>query len=126
MTRFIQFYKFPTLIFLVFTMGCNGESKYDQVPQSTINQQELLAETEILEQLAFEIESQIDELRRANTDNRSTERDKLRSQIHQLTVQQSKVNDAFQAWKASLEIKASSVQQSPDARPAQEPQNATP
>ena len=69
---------------LCLPLGCMNDPQYAQVPQITKRLEGMQIQSQILEEQALGVESQIDEVRRANTENKSTEIETLRVQFNAL------------------------------------------
>lgn len=105
MTRHPTFYKKIIWIVTFLLWGCGSPaSQKATTSSSSPHQQKMLEQSKKLENLAYQIESQIDEIRRANEDTKQEQREKLATQMTELQNEHAALQDIFQDWKESLKV----------------------
>lgn len=105
MTRHPTFYKKIIWIVTFFQWGCDSEPSDNQTStEAALHQQKMLEQSQQLEELAFQIESQIDEVRRANDETDMMHRQQLKTQINELQQKQIALQVTFQQWKEALRV----------------------
>ena len=96
MTRNPNNFKYTALFILV---GCNNQSSPDpNLTELSILQQESI----LLEKRALDIESKVDELRRANVDNQDQQREELERSIQQFQIDLIAFESNLSTWKHQL------------------------
>lgn len=103
MTRHPTFYKPIGWIVTFFLLGCISDPTPTSSPTS-LHQQQMLEQSKRLEELAFQIESQIDELRRSTNDTREANRQTLEAQIAELQREHAALQHTFKQWKETLTV----------------------
>ena len=85
MTRLILFFKIMiAIVALCLPLGCGKDSPSPQITQMNKHLHTLQIESQRLEKQALDIESQIDEIRRASTETQSEKLETLRIQFNAL------------------------------------------
>ncbi len=89
------------LMTLGFATGCNNASNQ---PSDAVDKHrsELYQQTQRLVQQAHQLESQIDEVRRANPDNQAIEIEQLKKQLSIIQVEQEKLNQEMEKLRQTL------------------------
>ena len=85
MTRPLQNFKIVlAIVALCLPLGCINDSPSPQMILLTQRLQTLQVQSKLLQEQALNVESQIDEVRRASTENKSAEIETLRAQFNTL------------------------------------------
>lgn len=85
MTHHIQYFKtLSAIVALCLPLGCINDLQSPQKAQMTKHLHTLQVQSQLLEEQALSVESQIDEIRRANTDTQAAEIETLRIQFNAL------------------------------------------
>lgn len=105
MTRHPTFYKPIGWIVTFFLFGCDSDPHpHPTLSPAVQHQQQMLEQSRRLEELAFQIESQIDELRRSTNDTREVNRQTLETQIAELQREHAELQHTFRQWKETLKV----------------------
>jgi seryl-tRNA synthetase len=126
MTRFITIYKGIGHILCVCWLGCSPSNPTSLPDNPAIIQQQLQLQVQEMNSLAYDIESQIDEVRRSTPEQMLQNREHLAAQIRQLTAQQQTVQQTFQNWKSTLQITGTPALPTPDEASAPPVRNESP
>ena len=108
---FKVFTAFVAICLLTVTnTGCTERSKSSEATQVQNRLQTLSEQSRILEEQAFAIESQIDEIRRSDNSNQATEIEKLHTQFRMLKATHAKMEQQMVLLRKELHHTSTSFQ----------------
>ena len=103
MTRLLQNFKtLLAIVALCLPLGCINDSPSPQTVELTKRLRTLQVQSKLLEKQALNVESQIDEIRRASTKNKSAEIKTLRVQFNTLKETHDKMQQEMSGLRAHL------------------------